>query len=630
MIRADGLALRRGVRLLFSDASFQIHPGQKVGITGANGTGKSSLFSLIKNELHADEGMLDFPEQWVIAHVEQETPSDSRAAIEYVLDGDQELRQIEQKLALAEQQDDGDKLATLHSQYEHVGGYTARSRAAQLMHGIGFHAGDEDRPVSGFSGGWRMRLNLIKALMCRSDLLLLDEPTNHLDLDAVIWLENWLRQWPGTLLLISHDREFLDAIVNQIAHIEQQGLTLYGGNYSAFEKVRAEKLAHQQINYEKQQREITHIQSFITRFKAKATKARQAQSRVKALQRMQIIAPAHIDSPFSFSFFEPDKLSDPLLKLENLSAGYDGNAIIENVNLSLSPGDRIGLLGANGAGKSTLIKAIVGVLTPLSGDCLPSRHLQIGYFAQHQLEQLRSEWTPLQHLQSLAPDDREQSLRDYLGRFAFTEKMDEAVGSFSGGERSRLSLALLIYQRPNLLVLDEPTNHLDIDMRQALGLTMQNYSGAVILVSHDRYLLQITCDELLLVDDKKVEPFNADLEQYPDWLANRKKQANTTDSEITSEPGISRKESRRLQAEQRKRLQPITRKITDAESQMTDQQQRLDEIEQLLASQELYLDENKAQLKQLLLEKSELDKQLQSLEMIWMDLSEELEILQSG
>ena len=513
MIQFKDLSLRRGAKLLFEQTSFQVHPGQNVGITGANGTGKSSLFALILDELHADIGDCLYPKNWVIAHVAQETPADSRSALEYVLDGDVELRKVEADLVDAETSNDGLKLASLHSHYDNIGGYTAKSRAGQLLYGLGFKAGDENRAVNEYSGGWRMRLNLAKALMCRSDLLLLDEPTNHLDLDAVIWLENWLSNYPGTLLLISHDRDFLNNVATHIAHIEHQRVTLYTGNYTAFEHIRAEHLANQQADYEKQQREIKHIHSYVERFRAQATKARQAQSRLKALERMEEIAPAHVDSPFHFSLLEPEKRPNTLLRLKNVSAGYGDTSIIKAVDMMITPGDRIGLLGPNGAGKSTLIKLLAGSSLDNSikiqqGEREVSKEIKIGYFAQHQLEQLHPEHSPIDHLKQLDPQAREADLRNHLGGFGFSNDMAlSPVAPFSGGEKSRLVLAMLVYQRPNLLLLDEPTNHLDLEMRQALATALQEFSGAMIIVSHDRHLLRVTCDQLLLVHDQCVEEF---------------------------------------------------------------------------------------------------------------------------
>jgi ATP-binding cassette subfamily F protein 3 len=628
MLRFDKLSLRRGTKLLFSNACFTIHPGQRVGVTGANGTGKSSLFSLILDTLHADEGEFYRPRDWVIAHVAQETPADPRPAIEYVLDGDEELRHTESALADAESQHLGERVAELHSQLDNIGGYTARSRAARLIHGLGFKPGEEAHPVNSFSGGWRMRLNLARALMCRSDLLLLDEPTNHLDLDAVIWLEEWLRSYPGTLLLISHDRDFLDAVTSHIAHIEQGGITLYSGNYSAFERIRAERLANQQSAYEKQQREVAHIRSYVDRFRAKATKARQAQSRLKALERMELIAPAHVDSPFHFGFKAPEKLPHPLLRMERASAGYGNTPILDSVQLALSPGDRIGLLGPNGAGKSTLIKLLSGTLTPLSGQRETAQDLNIGYFAQHQLDQLQPDHTPLEHLKQLDTKATEQSLRDYIGGFGFSgERADSPVAPFSGGEKARLVLALLVYQRPNLLLLDEPTNHLDIEMRHALSQALQDFEGAMVIVSHDRHLLRTTTDRLLLVNAGQVDDFRGDLDDYPKWLADNRSEANanTTANEEKDHSAASRKERKRLEAERRKQLQPLRKELQRLELQMEKLGQKQETLEHALAEPEIYDEANRDRLKSLLADKAELDRELSQTEEAWLAAGETLE-----
>ena len=627
MLQFKDLALRRGTRLLFEHAGIQIHPGQKIGLTGANGTGKSSLFALILGELHADAGDLRYPGDWVIASVAQETPADHRSAIEYVLDGDAELRSIETEIAEAERKGNGERLAVLHGQFESIGGYQARSRAGQLLYGLGFAIGDEDRAVNEYSGGWRMRLNLARALMCRSDLLLLDEPTNHLDLDAVIWLENRLRAWQGTLLLISHDRDFLDGIASHILHIERQKITLYNGNYSAFERIRAEYLAGQQAGYEKQQREIAHIRSYVDRFRAKATKARQAQSRLKALERMELIMPAHVDSAFRFTLAPPEKTPNPLLQMKDITAGYGDSVILAGVSISLSPGERIGLLGPNGAGKSTLIKLLAGRLAPCSGRRETAQDLRVGYFAQHQLEQLDPAHSPLDHLQRLDPQAREQDLRDYLGGFGFSgDQAQEPVGPFSGGEKSRLSLAMLVYQRPNLLLLDEPTNHLDIEMRQALANALQDYLGAMVMVSHDRHLLRVCSDQLLLVHDGRVEEFPGSLDEYPAWL---NEQARRSD-EVAGRDTVDRKARKRIEAEQRKQLLPLRRKVSAVEQDLASLHARQTILEKDLAEPEIYREENKDRLKRVLLEKAEVDGQCEARETDWLELSEQLEAMRAS
>ncbi|HIC82367.1 MAG TPA: ATP-binding cassette domain-containing protein, partial [Kiloniellaceae bacterium] len=604
-------------------------PGQRVGVTGANGTGKSSLFALLRGELEPDEGAFHIPRDWVIAHVAQETPAEQRPALDYVLDGDAELRHLESALEAAEQNQQGQRVAELHARLDAVGGYTARARAARLMHGLGFSTADEQRQVAAFSGGWRMRLNLAQALMSRSDLLLLDEPTNHLDLDAVIWLEGWLGRYPGTLLLISHDRDFLDAVVDHIAPIEQGHMTLYRGNYSAFERLRAERLALQRSAWEKQQREIEHMQRFVARFRAKATKARQAQSRLKALERMERIAPAHVDSPFVFRFERPERKPDPLLKLEKAAAGYGDMRVLEGVDLQLSPGDRVGLLGPNGAGKSTLVRLLAGERPPLAGQRETAQELKVGYFAQHQLEQLRLDETPLQHLQALAPRASEQPLRDFLGGFGFQGEQAEAqVAPFSGGEKARLVLALLVYQRPNLLLLDEPTNHLDLEMRFALGRALQGFEGAMVIVSHDRHLLRLVADELLLVVDGGVAPFKGALDDYARWLAeHRNHRGDDAESRGMDRGGSAagRREQRRRGAERRQRLQPLRKAVRQLEERFEQLGDEHRMLEQRLADPALYEEERKQELKEVIESKGRLDRALAEAEERWLEALEALE-----
>ncbi len=624
MLNFKNIALRRGARLLFSNATFTIHKGEKVGFTGANGTGKSSLFALICNLLHQDEGELSLPPNLEIAHVAQETPAVSRSAIDYITDGDKELRRLQQQLSATETHHDGLKQAELHAALEAIGGYTAKAKAARLMNGLGFKPDQENNPVDSFSGGWRMRLNLAQALMCRSDLLLLDEPTNHLDLDAVIWLQDWLCKYDGTLLLISHGRDFLDQITDHIVHIEQNQVAIYTGNYSAFETMRAEKLAQQQSAYLKQQREIAHIKSFVDRFKAQATKARQAQSRIKALERMELIAMAHVDSPFDFSFPKPGRMPNPLLKLDNVDIGYDQTKVLQGVNLSISPGDRIGLLGANGAGKSSLIKVLSGGMQPLSGTRLEADALNIGYFAQHQLEQLRLDESPLWHIQKIAPQATEKGLRNFLGGFDFQgDKVLEPVKPFSGGEKARLVLALLVYRNPNLLLLDEPTNHLDLEMRQALSVALQDYEGAILVVSHDRHLLRTVTDQFLLVAEGKCQPFDGDLDDYRFWLAGQKKGLEKQGDDLIT--NVSRKDQRKQEAERRQKHKPLLDALKKAEQAVEkchNEQRRL-EIE--LTLPEIYSDTQKEMLKNLLAQKAEVDKALAVAEADWLAAEDKLE-----
>ncbi|MFZ9610375.1 MAG: ATP-binding cassette domain-containing protein [Methylococcales bacterium] len=624
MLNFKNIALRRGARVLFANSSFTIHKGQKVGFTGANGAGKSSLFALVKNELHLDEGDFSMPPNLEVAHVAQETPPVTSSAIDYVIDGDQQLRELQKQLALAEQNDNGLKQAEYHATLEIIGGYTAQARASRLMNGLGFTADQEHNAVNSFSGGWRMRLNLAQALMCRSDVLLLDEPTNHLDLDAVIWLQDWLCKYAGTLLLISHDRDFLDTITDHIVHIEQNKAEIYTGNYSAFERMRAEKLSQQQSAYQKQQREIAHIQSFVDRFKAQATKARQAQSRIKALERMELIAMAHVDSPFDFSFAKPEKMPNPLLSLDKVDIGYGLNCVIKQASISISPGDRIGLLGPNGAGKSSLIKVLAGDMLSLSGKRQEAEALKIGYFAQHQLEQLQLDETPLWHLQQLNKQATEKDLRNFLGGFDFQgDKVLDMVRPFSGGEKARLVLALLVYQNPNLLLLDEPTNHLDLEMRHALSVALQEYRGAIVVVSHDRHLLRSVTDQLLLVAGGKVHPFDGDLDDYRLWLTEQKKVDDKSDLE--SAPTVSRKDQRKLDAERRLKHKPLFDALKKAEIAVEKFHNEQRQLEHQLADPDIYDDSAKMLLKQLLERKVKVDKALDEAEMAWMEAEEKIE-----
>jgi ATP-binding cassette subfamily F protein 3 len=625
MLNFKNIAIRRGNRLLFSEASFTIHKGQKVGLTGANGTGKSSLFAMIRGQLHSDEGEFSMPPNLEIAHVAQETPALECSAIDYVLDGDVGLRLLQQQLQLAEKAHDGLKQAELHAALDHIGGYTAQSRASRLLNGLGFSTFQESHPVNSFSGGWRMRLNLAQALMCRSDVLLLDEPTNHLDLDAVIWLQDWLCKYPGTLLLISHDRDFLDTITDHIVHIEQSRAEIYTGNYSAFERMRAEKLSQQQSAFEKQQREIAHIQSFITRFKAQATKARQAQSRIKSLERMELIALAHVDSPFNFSFPPPGRLPNPLLKLDDADIGYGNKVVINKAMLSISPGDRIGLLGPNGAGKSSLIKVLSGQMQALNGKLQTADALNIGYFAQHQLEQLRLDESPLWHVQQLDKQATEKDLRHFLGGFDFRgDKVSDPIGPFSGGEKARLVLALLVYQNPNLLLLDEPTNHLDLEMRHALSVALQEYEGALVVVSHDRHLLRSVTDQLLLVADGKIQAFDGDLDDYRVWLTEKKRGSEEVAPGDTG-GGVSRKDQRRLEAERRIRFKPFLDAVKKAEAAVEKFHLQQRNLEEQLADAGIYAEECKDKLKQLLAQKIQVDAALEQAEIDWMMAEESLQ-----
>jgi ATP-binding cassette subfamily F protein 3 len=621
MLNFCDLTLRRGKRVLFSGATFSLFRGEKVGITGENGSGKSSLLALVRGELTPDGGTFDMPAQLAVAHVSQELLPSERSAIDFVLDGDPQLRELEARLNQAQLQDDGEHLAELHARYEAIGGYEATSRAGQLLHGLGFAASDEQRSVSAFSGGWRVRLNVAQALMCRSDLLLLDEPTNHLDLDAILWLESWLLGYPGTLLLISHDREFLDRVTDRIVNLEHGHARAYRGNYSAFEQQRASELAEQAALYTRQQREIRHMQSFVERFRAKASKARQAQSRLKALERMQRIAPAHVDSSFEFSFALPQKLPRPLLALERQAVGYEGRAVVSGISLTVAPGDRVAVLGRNGAGKSTLMKLLAGQLEASAGARTCARDLKIGYFAQHQLEQLNALGTPYQHLREMSEAlvDRatEQQLRDFLGAFGFRgDRVFEPVAPLSGGEKARLVLALLAYQRPNLLLLDEPTNHLDLEMRQALAVALQDYEGAVILVSHDRHLLRVVADQLLLVDQGRLSEFDGDLEDYARWLS-------ASVAATPRETADTRKARRRAEAQFRSALAPLRAHIADLERELN---RLLDErcrIEQDLAIPGG--DGDRARLVKLAQDRASIVRRVAEVESAWIEASEQLE-----
>ena len=646
MIKFDDVTIRRGPRILFSGASFSLYRGEKIGITGENGSGKSSLMALVLAELQPDAGHFEMPGDLQIAHVSQELEPTAQPALDFVLDGDAELRAIERRIADAEASDsDGTRLANLYVQYASAGGYDARSRAGQLMHGLGFAAADEDRPVREFSGGWRVRLNVAKALMCRSDLLLLDEPTNHLDLDAILWLETWLREYPGTLLLIAHDREFLDRVVNRIVNIEHGKAIAYRGNYSAFEDMRTAQLAEHTALFARQQREIRHMESFVERFRAQASKARQAQSRIKALERMQRIAPAHVDSPFQFTFAQPWKLPRPLLAIEEQSAGYGERVLLEKVSLTLYPGDRIAVLGRNGAGKSTLMKLLAGELPAFSGTRTDARDLRIGYFAQHQLEQLTLNDSALGNLRRTGAAAglraTEQELRDYLASFGFRgDRVFEDIAPFSGGEKARLVLALVAYQRPNLLLLDEPTNHLDLEMRQALAMALQDYEGAVIMVSHDRHLLRTVSDQFYVVHEGRALPFDGDVDDYSRWLGE-------TDIAATGGPAApppsgtipasgarvqrapeaaeERKRRRRDEAQQRNRIAPLRARVEQFERRLAELAVEAAQLDEELARPALYAEGQKARLLELTNRRAVIAAETAGLENDWLRASEELE-----
>jgi ATP-binding cassette subfamily F protein 3 len=633
VIQLRQLTLARGPRVLIEDANLQIHAGWRVGLVGANGSGKSSLFALLRGELHAETGDCELPSNWRIASVSQETPALEQPAIDYVLDGDAELRAIERAIGEADAGHDGHALAELHARLESIDGYAARARAASLLAGLGFDPASLDRPVASFSGGWRMRLNLGRALLSRAELLLLDEPTNHLDLDAVVWLERWLAGYRGTMLLVSHDRDFLDGCVTHVAQIESGRITLYSGNYSAFEEQRAARLAVQQAMFEKQQRAISHMNAFVTRFRAKASKARQAQSRLKALDRLERIAPAHVDAPFDFEFPPPERAPDPLLTLEEAVLGYPGRPVLERLQISLRPGARLGLLGPNGAGKSTFVKTVAGEIEPLAGRRLEGHGLAIGYFAQHQLEQLDPEASPLQHLQRVEPRTRELELRTYLGSFDFRGAMaDAAVGAFSGGEKSRLALALIVRRRPNLLLLDEPTNHLDLEMRHALTRALAEYDGSLVLVSHDRALLRAVCDGFLLVADGRAAQFDGDVDDYLAWLAERRAHSDlvATPASVTEGREARRAQRHNAQAERQARLaqrRPLAKESAQLEREIADLEAEKRGLEAKLADAAFYAAGNHAEVGAATRRATEVARRLAAAEERWLEVQAELEAI---
>ena len=623
MIELQQLSLLRGGKTLLADANLRLHHGDHAALVGANGSGKSSLFSLILGGLQPDTGSITLPSNWRIAHMAQEVAASDRAAVDFVMDGHHEFRAIEARI---ERCRDDMELAELHGQLDNLQAYAIPSRAEQLLLGLGFETGQLQQPVRDFSGGWRIRLNLAQALMQPSELLLLDEPTNHLDLDASLWLEQWLQAYPGTLLLISHDRDFIDAVCQQVIHLHQRSLTAYRGNYSAFERQRAEKLMQQQQAYEKQQADIAHMENFSRRFKAKATKARQAQSRIKALERMSKLAPAHVDSPFSFRFQPSARSSDPLLTLTDAALGYEQSAILDHINLSIHPGTRLGLLGANGAGKSTLLKSLGGLQPLVGGQRTEGEHLALGYFSQHQLESLDLDASPLLQLQRLSPTAREQEILNFLGSFNFRGDMASgACRYFSGGEKARLALAIIVWQRPNVLLLDEPTNHLDLEMCQALTVALQGYEGALILVSHDRHLLRNTVDELLLVHDGRAEPYEGDLDDYRRWILGRDKSPATETPIKPQGGGQDKKRARQDAAAARARLAPLRKQAQALEQALERDNRALAKLETLLADTSLYEDSGNARLQELLLQQGELRRQIDATEEQWLVLQETLE-----
>lgn len=632
MIKAENLSLMRGSKQLLTGAQFTIFPGQRVGLVGANGTGKSSLFALIRGELKQDHGELSIPKAWRMASVAQETPALDTPARDYVIAGDTEYMAIQTALTQAEIDNDGNAIALLHGQLDTIGGYQIEARASALLAGLGFTTEQLTHPVQSFSGGWRMRLNLAQALIARADLLLLDEPTNHLDLDTIIWLESWLVRFPGTVMIISHDRDFLDGVITHTIHIEQSTANCYQGNYSSFQRQRAERRAQAQQKFAKEQDQRAHLQSFVDRFRAKASKAKQAQSRLKALEKLTATAPLDESVSYDLTFPKPDKLPNPLIKLDNAQAGYGNTVILKAIHFNLVPGSRIGLLGRNGAGKSTLTKLLAGEIQPLTGDREVSAGLAIGYFAQHQLDTLHPEETAMAHLLRLDPTASEQKMRDYLGRFGFKgDRAFEPVAPFSGGEKARLVLAMLIYQRPNLLLLDEPTNHLDLDMREALVMALQEFSGAMVVVSHDRHFLRATVDDYYLVANSAVEHFKGDLDDYSQWL--NEQTSSIEDSCVVSNPSANaenkeqKKQQRRAAAAQREQLKPLRNKIKKAEMAMQKVEKSLALINETLADPVIYQSKSAEQLKVLFQQQGQQQVQLEQLEAEWLALEAEYELL---
>lgn len=637
MIYINNLEVMRGNNTLLNNACATIYPHKRVGLIGRNGCGKSTLFALIKKEILPENGDINIPSSWVISSVAQETPGLEESALDYVIDGDKQYRALEKELKAAEDANDGMKAASLHMELENIQAYTINSRAGRLLLGLGFSTADFTKPTKEFSGGWRMRLNLAQALICRSDLLLLDEPTNHLDLDTVMWLEDWLKAYPGTLIIISHDRDFLDNICTNIIHIEHKKLNCYTGNYTDFEVERAQRLALEKAMYDKQQTELAHMQAFVDKFRYKATKAKQAQSRLKAMERMEKIVLAQADSPFSFSFFENENVLPPnLIRMDNLTAGYPDKTVLTSIKMNIVPGSRIGLLGRNGAGKSTLIKTIAGEIPPLSGEFALAKAVKVGYFAQHQLEYLDPDGTPLSHLTALAPDARELELRSFLGGFGFSgDKVTDPVGHFSGGEKARLVLALLVWQKPNLLLLDEPTNHLDLQMREAIIIALSSFKGALIVVSHDRHLLRTTTDEFYSVSEGKVFPFDGDLDDYHEYLMeldkkeqeklNAEKADERAHKPVQTNDNFKNKDQKRAEAAFRKTLSPLKKEIEKLEHSLDELNARKNELETILADASIYEAVRKNELQAYLLEQSSVSEKLEEVETEWMLKSEELQ-----
>jgi ATP-binding cassette subfamily F protein 3 len=638
LIIATELSLDRGAKNLIKSSSFTIHPNHKVGLVGSNGCGKSSLFAALLGDLSPDSGNLALPSNWDIATVRQETPSLEQSALDYVMDGDKEFRQFEQQLEQARIADNGNLEAILINKIDTISGYSLPARAGELLHGLGFLQSQLDNPVKDFSGGWRMRLNLAQALISRADLLLLDEPTNHLDLDAVIWLQRWLKRFTGTLVLISHDRDFLDTVIGQILHIEHQRAKLYSGNYTAFERQRREHLAQQDAQFQKQQKEAAHLTAFVDRFRAKASKAKQAQSRLKRLEKLPDLAPAHVDSQFSFSFAKPESLPYPLLSLKESQCGYPKSdhgeqaMILDSVGLTLIPGSRIGLLGRNGAGKSTLIKSLAGELSLLGGERYCAQELTVGYFSQHQLEQLHAPSSPVDHILRAKPALGEPQARTFLGKFGFSgDQALSQVSTMSGGEKARLVLALIVLEKPQLLLLDEPTNHLDLEMRQALVMALQDFGGAIILIAHDRFLLESCVDEFYLVANGRVSDFSGDIDDYQQWPNDDKKQAikSIKTDQQNGDKGLDKKQLRQQQAELRKKSGPLRKEADKLEKNIHQWQEALTKLEALLSDSDIYQAEHKAELTDLLKKQAKLKDDIEENEVLWLELAEQIEEMMS-
>lgn len=620
MLSFNNLELVLGGKTLFDDVSLTIHHHQKVGLIGANGTGKTSLFKVIKKEIEVDQSSVSYPNDLRISYLAQEVPASDEIALQYVLSGDYRLLEIQHEIELAEKEEKFEILAELYETYSALDGYSAKSKAEQLMVGLGFKSEDFNKPLKDFSGGWRVRLNLAKTLMQPSDLMLLDEPTNHLDLDAILWLSNWIKSFPGALILISHDRDFLDDCVSFIAHLYHQSIELYSGNFTQFEILRAAKLAEIQSNYVKQQKEVAHMQSFINRFKAKATKARQAQSRVKALEKMELIAPAHIDSPFNFTISETEKISNPLISLSDSSLGYN-TPILSMVNLSIAPGDRIGLLGPNGAGKSTLIKSIVGSISLIDGQREAGTNFKVGYFSQHQVDDLDLSISAFTHIQRLDETQTEKQIRTYLGGFNFKgDKVKDPIHLFSGGEKARLAFAIISYQKPNILLMDEPTNHLDMEMRHALTIALQTFRGAILLISHDRHLLNSSVDHFYLVDNGRVDIFNGDLNDYKNYILDIK----SSDIKETKKKVKSSKDNKE---DNSKLIKSLNIEISKLEKRLLRLNAKLDEANLKLADPDLYKDDSSDNLQDLIRNQLELSNEVELADQEWMDKVTHLESL---